>query len=355
MNMAIPRHPNPNPAKPNPATPPKPGAPKAGPAKPLPKPVVLGGSGAAAPPAKPAGKPSAVPETIPITKRAGSELGWVFAVIGLMLLGSALASSYYLAPLSEKVRSPLHPWLRPSGYVGQTAGILAVLIFIFLWLYPLRKKFRWLEWTGVMSKWLDVHVSLALIIPFLGAIHAAWKFEGLIGLGYWSMIVVCLSGVVGRYLYVHIPRGATGMELTAEEISTERRELIAAVAANSGLPMAQVEAVLRSDPVPIEGAGFLKTLALMVQDDLVRRRAGRALRRLVKRTAGAKLSHTAVNEVVKLASREMALTQQARMLAATQRIFRFWHVAHRPFAMAALVAVLVHVGVVVGLGMTWFW
>jgi hypothetical protein len=51
----------------------------------------------------------------------------------------------------------------------------------------------------------------------------------------------------------------------------------------------------------------------------------------------------------------MALTQQARMLDATQRVFRLWHIAHRPFAFAALVAVFVHVGVVVAMGMTWFW
>jgi hypothetical protein len=62
-----------------------------------------------------------------------------------------------------------------------------------------------------------------------------------------------------------------------------------------------------------------------------------------------------VREVVRLGSREMALTQQARLLGATREIFRFWHVAHRPFALAALVAVMVHVGVVVAMGATWFW
>jgi hypothetical protein len=247
-------------------------------------------------------------------------------------------------------------WLRPSGYIGQTAGILALLIFIFLWLYPLRKRFRWLQWTGAMSSWLNVHVTLALLIPVLGAIHAAWKFEGIIGLGYWSMLVVCLSGVVGRYLYVHIPRGAAGLELSAEEIAAERRELLAEVARTSGLPIAQIEALLRSDPTPIEGVGFLKTLALMVQDDLARRRAARALRRICRDRPGSRqLDRTAVREIVRLASREMALTQQARILDSTRAIFRFWHVAHRPFAFAALVAVLVHVGVVVAMGATWFW
>jgi hypothetical protein len=290
-------------------------------------------------------------------ERAGDKLTGVFIVIGLLLVGSFVGRSYYFAPLTERARHPLHEWLRPSGYVGQTAGILALAIFIFLWLYPLRKKYRWLSWTGVMSKWLDVHVSLALIIPFLLAIHAAWRFDGVIGLGYWSMIVVCMSGIVGRYLYVHIPRSATGLELSAEEIAEERRELITRIARTSGLPVAQVQSVLRSDPTPMEGVGFLKALVLMVRDDIARRRAAGALRRICRERpdGGKRLDRRAVREVVRLGSREMALTQQARLLGATRAIFRFWHVAHRPFALAALVAVLVHVGVVVAMGATWFW
>ena len=327
------------PAATPPAAPPAP----AGPSDPAP---------AAAPPRA---RPSA-PQ--PVRKeRAGDSLIGVAAVIVALLAGSALGGSYYFAPLADRVRHPLHAWLRPSGYVGQSAGIACLLIFVFLWLYPLRKRYRWLAWTGAMAKWLDVHVSLALIIPFLGAIHAAWRFDGVIGLGYWSMIVVCLSGVVGRYLYVHIPRSASGLELTAEEIAAERRALIAEVARNSGLPVAQVQAVLRSDPTPLEGVGFLKTLFIMAKDDLSRRRAARALRRICRDRpdGGRRLDRKAVREIVRLASREMALTQQARMLGATREIFRFWHVAHRPFALTALAAVLVHVGVVVAMGMTWFW
>jgi hypothetical protein len=41
------------------------------------------------------------------------------------------------------------------------------------------------------------------------------------------------------------------------------------------------------------------------------------------------------------------------MLQATQRVFRFWHVAHLPFAVTAFVAVTIHVVVVVTLGVTW--
>jgi len=282
------------------------------------------------------------------------------AVVGLVVAGllglSVYGASYYLADQSDRVRDPLHPWLRPSGFVGQTAGIVALFIFVFLWLYPLRKSVRWLRWTGAMSKWLDIHVATALMIPVVTAVHASWRFDGLIGLGFWSMIVVCASGVIGRYLYVHIPRSASGLELTADEIATERRRLLEEVAASTGLPHPQVEALLRSDPTPCDGLGVLGTLRRMAADELARWRAARALRRLCEaRRVESRLDRAAVRRVVRLASREMALTQQVRMLEATHRLFRLWHVAHRPFAVTALVAVVVHVAVVVSMGMTWFW
>jgi len=314
------------------------------------RPPAAGGGAAGARPAVPKA------ETLATGRRKGPSWAPVIVSVALLLGISVLGASYYLAPPAERVRDPLHPWLRPSGYVGQTAGILAVSIFIFLWLYPLRKKFRWLRWTGAMSKWLDVHVAAALILPVLAAVHASWRFDGVIGLGFWSMMVVCLSGVAGRYLYVHIPRSASGLELSAEEIAAERHRLLEDVVRTSGLPAAQVQSLLRSDPRPCDGLGLMATIRRMMADELARWSAARSLRRIcAARQTGQRLDRAALRRVVKLAGREMALTQQARMLSATQRIFRLWHVAHRPFALAALAAVLIHVGVVISMGMTWFW
>jgi hypothetical protein len=113
---------------------------------------------------------------------------------------------YYLLATAQRVRHPLHPWLKPTGLVGQSAGVGAFALFLFLWLYPLRKKFRFLAFTGSIAKWLDVHVVAGLCIPLLAAMHAAWHFTGLIGLGYAAMMIVVLSGFIGRYLYVRIPQ-----------------------------------------------------------------------------------------------------------------------------------------------------
>ena len=42
------------------------------------------------------------------------------------------------------------------------------------------------------------------------------------------------------------------------------------------------------------------------------------------------------------------------MIHATQRLFRYWHVAHMPIAITGLLAVTVHVVAVIALGVTWF-
>jgi len=274
-------------------------------------------------------------------------------VAGLNLFGAR----YYLEPRAEQVRDPLHAWLKPSGYLGQSAGIVALAIFLFLWLYPLRKKFRWLAFTGSISKWLDVHAASALGLPLVVAMHAAWRFGGVIGLGFWSMMVVWASGIVGRYLYSRIPRSQAGVELTIEEIGEQRQALLEEIAQRSGLDAAAVEAALDPDPTPTEGLGLWPTFRRMLSDDLRRRSAARTLRREIQRRRPLQRrgDMAALKEVVRLANREMALTQQSRMLGATQNILRFWHVAHRPLAITALVAVLIHVAVVVSVGATWFW
>ena len=263
---------------------------------------------------------------------------------------------YYLAPSAERVRDTLHPWLRPSGYVGQSAGILALLIFVFLWLYPLRKKWRALAFTGPVGKWLDVHVTAALVLPLLLALHAAWHSDGVIGLGLVAMLVVIASGIVGRYLYTRIPRARSGVELTRDEVAAQRRELIERLSATTGLAPDAVERALDTAPEETGHESPIRVLRHLFTNDLLRWRRTRALRQRWTALApdSRPLSPHALREAVRLASREISLTQQTRMLEATHRVFRYWHVAHRPFAITALVAVVIHVVVVVAVGATWF-
>ena len=279
----------------------------------------------------------------------------IVIILTTLTLLNLAGAPYYRLSLGERARSPLHAFLRPSGIVGQSAGLLALLIFFFLWLYPLRKKYRALAFTGPIARWLDIHILAAIGLPLLLAMHASWRFEGIVGLGYYAILVVCASGVVGRYLYVRIPRSRSGVASTREEIAVERRTLITDIAATTGLDPFEVQQTL-SVSGSGESSGVLRTLLHLASNDITRWRLTRALRKRLRSAGGSgALDDKTINRVVELASREISLEQQLRMLDATQRLFGYWHVAHRPFAVTALVAVVIHVAVVIAVGATWFW
>lgn len=273
-------------------------------------------------------------------------------VCAIPLALTAWGWSYYSAPLGVRLRHPLHALLKPSGSIGLALGIAAFALFLFMWLYPFRKSIKALAWTGAVGNWLRVHIVAGLAIPVIAAVHAGWRFDGLIGLGYLSMLVVSLSGIVGRYLYVHIPRSRDGLELSMEDVANERRALITNIAAATGLVPADVERRLSVDTLSYEGLDPLRTFARMFRDDLRRARTVRQLKAELARPRANRivLGGRQLAETLRLARRELALSQQVRMLEATRRVFGYWHVAHRPFAVTALLAVLVHVIVAIAIG-----
>lgn len=297
-------------------------------------------------------------EVVPPAPRVAARAGrwkvwaWTFGVALPLLAVNLLGMPYYLAPMGERVRHPWHAMLRPSGTVGLAAGIVAVAIFLFLWLYPLRKKYKQLAFLGSLGKWMDVHIATALAMPLLLAIHATWRADGVIGLGLYAMLVVIASGVVGRYLYVRIPRARNGVELTREEVAGRHRELIGELAETTGLGVDVVERTLEMGNASVAAEGTGRIFLRLLSDDLLRwRRTAELQRRWASvAPAGRPLSRAALAEAVRLASQEMSLQQQSRMLEATHQVFRLWHVAHRPFAITALVAVIIHVAVVLAVG-----
>ncbi len=310
---------------------------------------------AASPDAEPAAPAlKAVARPAPAPRRKSQRADAIAIAIACLapLALTAWGWRYYSLSFAGRLRSPLHPLLKPSGPVGLGLGVAGLALFLFMWLYPFRKSVKWLAWTGPVGGWIRVHVVAGLAIPILVAVHAGWRFDGLIGLGYLSMFVVSLSGIVGRYLYVRIPRSRNGLEMTMEEVSGERRALITNIAAATGLVPAEVERRLAVDTRSYAGLDPLRTLWRMMQDDIGRGRTLRQLEReLARPRAGrAALSRKDLRETMKLARRELTLSQQVRMLEATRRVFGYWHIAHRPFAITALIAVLVHVVVAVVVG-----
>ena len=180
-------------------------------------------------------------------------LAAVTAVVSVVAL-AVYGWNYYLLAAAERPFSPKHELLKPSGSIAIKLGIAGVLLFMMIFLYPLRKRIKWLGRIGSAKHWLDFHVIAGLTAPVLIAFHASFKFRGIAGIAFWIMLSVAISGVIGRYIYAQIPRSLSSAELSLKELAEIEEELSKDLSAQSPLS-AQDFAPLLQVPTPSAGAG----------------------------------------------------------------------------------------------------
>ncbi|TAL80909.1 MAG: hypothetical protein EPN88_00840, partial [Bacteroidetes bacterium] len=127
--------------------------------------------------------------------------------------------SYYRTGTEERFYHPDHSLLKPSGFLGHGMGILGSLFMIIgVGTYMARKRYRFLSRMGLLKHWLEFHIFLCTLGPVLVLFHTAFKFGGLVAISFWSMVAVFLSGIIGRFIYIQIPRTIEGRELSLNEV-----------------------------------------------------------------------------------------------------------------------------------------
>ena len=127
-----------------------------------------------------------------------------------------------LTPLAERPFREDYGTMKPSGNYSHGLGIVgSLMIIIGVTTYSTRKRVRRLWNIGRLSLWLEFHIFLCLLGPILVVYHTTFKAGGIASITLWTMLSVVASGVIGRFLYVQIPRNMKGAELTEQEIAGE--------------------------------------------------------------------------------------------------------------------------------------
>jgi hypothetical protein len=127
--------------------------------------------------------------------------------------------------------------------------------------------------------------------------------------------------VIGRFIYIRIPRTIEGRELSLGEV----REMRTGV------------------------AGILRNSFNLDEEFYT----GRSLREVRKILKGKRIPKPEYKRLLSLIKEDLTLSRRIRLLDTMQRLFKYWHVAHLPFALVMLVIMIIHVGVTLVLGYKW--
>lgn len=260
--------------------------------------------------------------------------------------------NYYQIPLIERPHHEDYRNLRPAGMRGQGFGVLGSAMMLFMLLYSLRKRTRIFGEWGSLSRWLDIHIYFGIMGPLFIILHTSFKVSGLVAVSFWSMIAVASSGIVGRYLYLQIPRNQRGDELSLQEIADTDKHFSKELFETLGLDR---ERLKRMDALVRQFAGQQKGLFAMFSrsmiDDIFRYFKIRKLQKVFVQELS--LEEPYLRRAVLTAWRKIKLQRRVMMLNQVQRFFHYWHVFHKPFAIIMYLIMFVHIGVAVWLGYTW--
>lgn len=270
------------------------------------------------------------------------------AAVAIILLLAAHGYRYYLSGSAERALSAQYAELRPSGTLGRPLGIAGGALLLLIFLYPLRKRWKWLSRRGSTKRWLDYHIVMGLTAPALLAFHASFKFRGAAGAAYWSMVAVVASGIVGRYLYSKIPRRLGEAEMTLEEMEKTSAELAAQIQAQRALPEKYLRRLLALPSAEkVRHMALPTALVLIVALDARRT----LLRWLLLLRAPAAISRNAeLRQALALASRQATISKDILFLSRLRRLFHLWHVIHRPFSYSLAILAALHIAVVTFFG-----
>jgi len=254
--------------------------------------------------------------------------------------------SYYRTPLVERPRHEDFWELKPGGSTGHALGVAGSSLMVIMLVYSLRKRVPRLRGLGQLKLWLNFHIFCGIAGPLLVILHSSFKVQGLVALSFWSMIIVALSGFLGRYLYQQVPRRRSGDELTLTETQELSATLGRRLVDEFGLEPERLEEVEHLATRGLEQPQGLARVLLTLpwQGLAVRLRLLSFFRRL------GPLPGKPLRELRRTLARRAILERRIRMWSDLQRLFYYWHLFHKPFAVIMYLFMVLHIGVAIATG-----
>ena len=104
---------------------------------------------------------------------------------------------------------------------GLTAAGSMVINLAYLARRSIRVPLRW----GSLQRWMTLHVGTGILALLLAFLHAGFQRGDQVG-GHalLCLLVLVVTGAIGRYFYSFVPRAANGRELALEEAEVRLRD-----------------------------------------------------------------------------------------------------------------------------------
>lgn len=248
-----------------------------------------------------------------------------------LMQGGEMEPAMAIAKVNFHPGTELAIW---CGYIGTALMAISAI-------YPMFRRFRAFRFVASNTMWFDFHMMAGVVGPLFIILHSAMKLDNWVSAAFWCMVIVVISGVIGRYLYTQVPDLLNGREL--EELDHARAMKV--LAERHPFAAAEAEKDLAAHRSQIESlldAGLVRVLIWMIIEDLTRSfRWIRRRRRLAKTSA----PRSVRKELVRRTGRLMLIDRRRVLAPRAQLLLHSWKLVHVPFTILLVAISALHIWV----------
>jgi hypothetical protein len=269
-------------------------------------------------------------------------LAWLLVAIAITAWLWSLGGDYYMTHPWDRASHPGDATLRSSGPWGHWLGVVGTGLILLNLTFMLRRRLAAFRRFGPLRVWMDMHVVTGLFGPLIVLFHTAFLPQTTIAIiAAVALLVLVLTGIIGRFIYAMVPRTVAGAESGPAELAArieEARQNIASRVPPDDALWGELDALARERRVPRTTFGSLLLLPHALGSTLWARLR---IRRLANAHPGVGLEE--LHDLVLVRRRLGTLTLYRQLLA-------WWRGLHRVAALVMIITMVIHVVIMLYLG-----
>jgi len=283
--------------------------------------------------------------------RAGAAVAWVLGLtawflclteIVLRLYWPARWFQYWLLTRTGEPEAiaKLQVGFRAGETLAVYCGFIGTGLMVIAALYPIVRRMGAFRAVANAKFWFDFHMMSGTVGPMFVLLHSGLKLDNWVSAAFWSMVIVVISGVVGRYLYTQIPDLVNGREL--EELDHRRAFNQYRSKFPDAVRVGEAELAAHQQRASrvAANAGLTWTFAWIMFEDL--RRPLRWFRRRVAFRA-APVPRPIARELRQRTGRMIIVDRRRVLGTRAQLVLHSWKKVHVPFTIVMTLISVVHI------------
>lgn len=302
----------------------------------------------------PLSSPEVIPEDQVLAKRK-LEITKMYLSQGIET-GAIIFTLVTLAILYWGWQADLENYITAESGLGYWLGIFGGVVMLLTFIFALRKRLKVMsKWKTTAKFWFTAHMIFGVVGPVAILFHSNFGLGSSLNeqVAMISMLIILVSGIIGRYVHDKIRYG-----LYKQEAALEQLQLVRLVTENELAHLNQINPDLfknilkYNDTITLDSSGLIKSLFRMlslnthtrISNALAKQELKKACKQIAAQENWSPKQYRKIfNKANNFLTVHYAIVRKIASFSFYERLFSIWFFLHIPLFYMLIISVIFHI------------